>query len=53
LGTSSSGIIDTLKDYTKYIFFFSCENRAGTSWSSAINIETYKDNATNIMVKNG
>lgn len=53
LGTSSSGIIDTLKDYTKYIFFFSCSNKAGTSWSSAINIETYKDNATNIMVKNG
>lgn len=53
LGTATSGTIDALKDYTKYIFFFSSTNSAGTNWSSAINIETYKGNSAEIMVKNG
>lgn len=53
LGTSTSTTIDTLNDYTKYIFFFSSSNSGGINWSPAINIETYKSESVGIMIKNG
>ena len=53
LGTETTAHIEGLKDWTKYIFFFSCTNRGGVNWSSPFNIETYQNKSVNIAIKNG
>lgn len=53
LGTNTVAHIEGLEDWTKYVFYFSSTDKGGTNWSSAVDVETYKNKAANIMIKNG